>query len=159
MTKKTPEQILMEMRTTRASVLHHAWHTIEAREGEYAPLPPDFHPPGGGAGLKGHRSPLQPPEGGVRPSCLREERLRGHAHSIRKDPVLQPPGARFGAEGSRRAISVHLPHQGLAQDQLAEILDLSKRGKFKVEASPSMGTRRPPSGGWPRNGAGHHHQP
>jgi len=136
MTKKTPEEILMEMRSDpRFLSCITAWHTIEAREGEYEPLPPDIHTSLAAAlaskgieRLYSHQRAAYDLLASGKHVCVVTPTASGKTLCYNLpvlDSALKDPDAR----------SLYIfPTKALAQDQLAEILDLSKRGKFKVES-------------------------
>ncbi len=134
--KKTPEQVLFEMRDDPrflASIT--AWHRIEATEGNYAPLPSEVHPAlraalasKGITRLYSHQREAYDLLAEGKNVCVVTPTASGKTLCYNLsvlDSALKDPDA--------RALYI-FPTKALAQDQLAEVADLSKRGGFKVES-------------------------
>ena len=134
--KKTPEQILFEMRDDpRFLACVTAWHRVEAKEGDYAPIPEETHPALAAAlaskgitRLYSHQREAYDFLSEGKNVCVVTPTASGKTLCYNLpvlDSALKDPDA--------RALYI-FPTKALAQDQLAEVADLSKRGSFKVES-------------------------
>ena len=134
--KKTPEQILFEMRDDpRFLSCVTAWHRVDASEGKYAPVPDDVCPSlaaalssKGISRLYSHQRDAYDLIKSGKNICIVTPTASGKTLCYNLpvlDCVLKDP--------SSRALYI-FPTKALAQDQLAEVADLGAKGKFKVES-------------------------
>jgi DEAD/DEAH box helicase domain-containing protein len=134
--RKSPEEILNEMRDDpRFLSCVTAWHRIEASEGQYSPVPDGIHPSlaaalsASGIGkLYSHQREAYDLIAEGKNVCVVTPTASGKTLCYNL-PVLDSALK----DKDSRALYV-FPTKALAQDQLAEIADLSRRGKFAVES-------------------------
>ena len=134
--RKSPEEILMEMRgDPRFLACVTAWHRVEASPGEHAPIPEGIHPglvkalaAEGIEELYSHQRQAYDLLQAGENVCVVTPTASGKTlcyNLATLDSALKDPDLR----------SLYVfPTKALAQDQLAEIADLSRKGRFKVES-------------------------
>jgi DEAD/DEAH box helicase domain-containing protein len=112
-----------------------AWHKVPAREGQYAPMPEGIHP-----GLKSALASK-----GITKLYTHQREAYDLIQEGRNVCVVTPTASgktlcynlsvldSVLKDSETRALYI-FPTKALAQDQLAEVADLKKRGKFQVES-------------------------
>jgi DEAD/DEAH box helicase domain-containing protein len=134
--RKDPEEILLEMREDpRFLSCVTAWHRIEASEGRYEPMPGEIHPAlatalsaKGVRRLYSHQREAYDLLAQGKDICVVTPTASG------KTLCYNLPALDCALKDKDSRALYIFPTKALAQDQLAEIVDLSKKGKFAVES-------------------------
>lgn len=133
---RDPGRILQELRgDPRFLACVTAWHRTCARDGQYAEIPEDIHPSLAGAlkvagieRLYSHQREAYALLAEGKNVCVVTPTASGKTLCYNL-PVLDT----VLKDGDSRALYI-FPTKALAQDQLSEISDLAKKGRFKVES-------------------------